>query len=385
MIMDELLTVVIGGDLVVNQEYDAGSQIDPAIVNLFEQADHRIINLEAPVTKGFAKINKTGPHLKCSSRDVLSVLKTLDIDTVTMANNHIMDYGVEGLKDTLSFCAANRIKTVGAGLDIYDASKTLYVSTKIGKLAIVNFAENEWSSASGANSGANPMDVIDNYRQIVEAKNVADFVFVIVHGGNEYNHYPSPRMIKQYRFYADSGADAVIGHHTHCVGGYEIYNNIPIVYSLGNFLFTMQKALPDVWFKGLLFKAILKKGGGVSFEIIPVGQSREDYSLYLLEGDEKNEVVSRIDDINSAIQNPSILADRWRDFVLQKEQGYINTVTPVAGIRNRYLKAIVLRMKLDKLLMNQSFLNETLNRIRCEAHLDVVKEMLKNQISANQK
>jgi poly-gamma-glutamate capsule biosynthesis protein CapA/YwtB (metallophosphatase superfamily) len=76
------------------------------------------------------------------------------------------------------------------------------------------------------------MDIIDNANQIKEAKATHDKVIVIVHGGHEYYNLPSPRMQKQYRFYADQGADFVVGHHTHCISGYEVYNGVPIYYSL---------------------------------------------------------------------------------------------------------------------------------------------------------
>jgi len=58
-------------------------------------------------------------------------------------------------------------------------------------------------------------------------------------------------MVKQYRFYAENGADAIVGHHTHCIGGYEIYKDVPIIYSLGNFLFTLPSKREE-WYSGLL-------------------------------------------------------------------------------------------------------------------------------------
>ena len=106
---------------------------------------------------------------------------------------------------------------------------------------IFNFCENEWSIAESDNPGANPMDIIDNANQIKYARELADYVIVIVHGGHEYYNLPSPRMQKQYRFYADQGADIVVGHHTHCISGNEVYKGVPIYYSLGNFIFTKNK------------------------------------------------------------------------------------------------------------------------------------------------
>lgn len=377
---NETLSIIVAGDLVINQPYNAESQIDPNLIEIFRNAEIRIVNLEAPVTKTNQRITKTGPHLKCTEEDLLPVLKALDIDIVTLANNHIMDHGAEGLIDTFRFCEENNLQTVGAGESLSKASKILYVSTKVGTIAIINFAENEWASASDNSPGANPMDLIDNQRQIKEAKNNADYVFVIVHGGNEYNHYPSPRMVKEYRFYAESGADAVIGHHTHCIGGYETFNGVPIIYSLGNFLFTMQKALPEVWYKGLVLKLEIKKDRNIDFQILPVGQEKQDFSLKLLSGEEEKETFSKIQDINLVIQNPPVLTARWNDFIVSKEVTYIRAITPIAAVKNKYAKAILSRLKFDKVFMNQLFLKETLNRIRCEAHYEVTKEILKRYI-----
>src|SRR5690606_25591800 len=125
----------------------------------------------------------------------------LKVDLVTLANNHILDYNNEGVLDTVEFCKKNKLETVGAGSDLINASKTFYLNIKKRTIAIINFAENEWASASKNSAGANPMDIVDNVTQIKEAKSNSDFVFVIVHGGHEYYNLPSPRMKKQYRFY----------------------------------------------------------------------------------------------------------------------------------------------------------------------------------------
>src|SRR5690554_2655087 len=243
-------SILITGDLVISKEYHS-SNIDDNIVSLFKNSDLNIVNLEAPVTNSNKTINKTGPNIKSHEQSTKDVLDKLDIDVVTLANNHVLDYDEQGVADTLSFCKANNIRPVGAGMNLEEASKTLYVDTIEGKIAIINFAENEWTCATKETAGANPMDLIENFKQIKKAKEKADFVIVIVHGGNEHHHYPSPRMVKQYRFYAENGADAVVGHHTHCVSGYERHKNVPIFYSIGNFLFPKENQKREGWYFGI--------------------------------------------------------------------------------------------------------------------------------------
>ena len=239
--------------LIVNLPYNASKMIDKKVIDLFEQSDYNIVNLEAPVTDSETKTLKTGPNLKADRDSTLNVLQTLQIDAVTLANNHVLDYGEQGIADTLQFCKDNNIDTVGAGMNLSEAFKTLYIDSKEGKIAIVNFAENEWSAATADSAGFNPMDIIDNSYQIKKAKEIADYVVVIVHGGHEYYNLPSPRMQKQYRFYAEQGADIVVGHHTHCISGYEEYKGVPIYYSLGNFLFT-ENSTNDDWYTGLVLE-----------------------------------------------------------------------------------------------------------------------------------
>ena len=101
-------------------------------------------------------------------------------------------------------------------------------------IAVLNFAENEWSTASSDKPGANPINPISNFNSINITKESVDIVIVITHGGHEMYRLPSPRMKELYRFYIDAGADIVINHHTHCTSGYEKYNGKFIFYSIGN-------------------------------------------------------------------------------------------------------------------------------------------------------
>jgi len=372
-------SILITGDLVLSKEYPI-SNIDDNIVSLFKNSDLNIVNLEAPITNSKKKIDKTGPNIKSHEQSTKDVLDKLNIDIVTLANNHILDYDEQGVSDTLSFCKTNNIKTVGAGMNLEEASKILYIDTIEGKIAIVNFAENEWTSATEQTAGSNPMDLIDNFKQLQQAKQNADFVITIIHGGNEYSHYPSPRMVKQYRFYAESGADAVIGHHTHCVSGYEEHKGVPIFYSLGNFLFTTAKRKPDSWYSGLVLNLKIKKGSKIYFEVIPVSQSKEGQILSIMEGKDKEEVLDLMKKVNKVISDEELLKAEWMNFVSKVESGYIRRLTPIAGFNNRFVNAALYRTGIYKWFLNRTYLKETLNRVRCEAHSDVMRTVFEKLV-----
>src|SRR6185369_4870371 len=115
-------------------------------------------------------------------------------------------------------------------------------------------------------------------------------VIVIIHGGHEYYHLPSPRMVKQYRFYAENGADAIIGHHTHCTSGYEVYKNVPIFYSLANFLFTLNSK-HECWYTGLILQLEISQHKDISFELYPIKQQRKNFNVEFLQDTEKEKVI----------------------------------------------------------------------------------------------
>jgi len=365
------IRINITGDFVINEEYSV-DRLDKGIVDLFRNADFNIINLEAPVTASNAKILKTGPHLKADRDSTVAILKALDIYAVTLANNHILDYDEEGVSDTISFCKKNNLRFVGAGANKKEAAKILSWDTPQGTLVIINIAENEWASATNVSAGANGMDLIDNSLQIRRAKEEYDFVFVIVHGGHEYYNLPSPRMQKQYRFYVECGADIVIGHHTHCVSGYELYKGVPIYYSLGNFLFTKKNINKD-WYQGLVLEVQIKDKK-IKSQLHAVQQSEDEHGLSLITGVGAAKMRKRLEDYNEIISDSGALEKQWNDYVNSRYKNYINLWSPISFISNAYIRAVY--RKIGKKLINKRGFSYFLNLMRCESHLDLSKEVL---------
>ncbi len=377
--VDNNLSIIIAGDFFVSKNFQGQDLIDKSMLSLFAKADYRIVNLEAPVTdvKAKNKILKTGPHLCTSEATTVPLLKQLKIDMVTLANNHILDYGENGLKDTFKVLKKEQIAFVGAGNNLKEAAKPYIIEKEGVKIAILNFAENEWANASEMSAGANPMDIIDNARQIKHAKLQADFVFVIVHGGHEYYNLPSPQMQKQYRFYTEQGADIVIGHHTHCVSGNEIYKGVPIYYSLGNFLFTMQSFYDD-WFKGLVLKVEIKKGK-LFAQLHPVKQQEKTFSFSLLKNEEKQDFLIRISSYNKIIVDESKLKHEWNLFIGSKYDSYLNLWSPLSFVSNRYIKGLLSRISVKGI--NKKGMASVLNLMRCEAHSDISKEVINRYLT----
>lgn len=373
------MKIIIAGDLYAADEFRSKKIIDKSVIDLFENTDFRIINLEAPITPNnqHHKITKTGPHLRMSSNTVIPYLQQLNIDVVTMANNHILDYGEKGVTDTFSELNRQHIRYVGAGNNLSDAAKYLSIEKDGLKIAIINFCENEWSIAEEDTPGANPMDIIDNANQIREANSTHDKVIVIVHGGHEYYNLPSPRMQKQYRFYADQGADIVVGHHTHCISGNEVYKGVPIYYSLGNFLFT--KNCPnDEWYTGFLLELDLLNGK-IKHRIHPIRQQKENFKLSILTGEEKNEVLKRLEEFNEIINDTSKLKYYWKKYIENQSNRYLNSWSPISYIRNRYIAGALRKSGIS--FSNKKGLSLYLNLMRCESHKDLSISALKRSLN----
>lgn len=366
------MKILLTGDLVVNRPYDP-SNIEDSLKNLFASSDFNIVNLEAPITSQSQKLLKTGPHLKADKGSTKAVFRALNVNMVTLANNHILDYGDKGVLDTIGFCESNKIQPIGAGKDKTEASRIFYLDTREGKIAFLNFAENEWSSASEDSAGGNGMDLIDDLLKIQEAKSRANYVFIIVHGGHEYYNLPSPRMQKQYRFYIDNGADIVVGHHPHCLSGSEVYNGKQIYYSLGNFLFTKNSVFED-WYTGAVLEVNLK-GGKIDTSLHFVSQNREDFSLRKASNVEALQY--RITEYNKIIANPLELVKYWNAFVITKTKLFTSYWSPLS-VFNKKLKILLLKMGFNGLTKRNSAL--FYNLIKCEAHRDLSLHFFKNKI-----
>lgn len=370
------MKVLITGDLVISQSYDAANKIDPELVALFAQSNFNIVNLEAPVTESTSKILKTGPHLKSDEKSTLDVLKTLNIHIAALANNHIKDYHEQGVLDTIAFCENNSIRAIGAGANLEAASQTTVLETPAGKIALINIAENEWASADENSAGANGMNLIKDTRKIQQAKKENDFVFVIVHGGHEYYNLPSPRMQEQYRFYAEQGANLVVGHHTHCISGHEVHNGTPIYYSLGNFLFTMN-SLQEDWYTGLILEIEIRDGV-LTTNLQPVKQNKINFGLSLQKNESKKEVIQRVNNYSNIIAGKVKLDDAWRIFIHSREKQYLSYWSPKAFIKSRYIAAIFNRLGLK--LVNTKGLSLYSNLMCCEAHHDLSKEVIRKYL-----
>lgn len=349
-------------------------------INVIKSADFSFYNQEHPVTnyEGIYKTKKFGTTDSCSPDLLLPVIQA-GFTHATLATNHILNRGIKGIGDTIDFLESNGIGTVGAGRNFFEANKILYLNAEGINISILNFAENEFNSANDYHGGSNPLNIIQNINDIKKAKENSEFVFVVIHGGLEYSIYPTKRMVDQYRYYAANGASAIISHHSHTVAAFEIYDNVPIFYGIGNLI----SAKPVKKFRAfnnakysmpVLFEIFDSK---LKFHTYPLRYDFSNDELVSLKDSELGQFEKMISSASSYLGNPSLLnkiiLDRFLNdellsyyFTLFTRSNYLFfKIARKFGFLKLYKRYMYRKMRLNK--KN----TKTWNVLRCEAHQDV--------------
>lgn len=334
---------------------------------VIQSADYSIVNFECPVCNGGEKpIEKCGPNL-CCSEDGIKAAKWAGFKCLSLANNHFFDFGIEGVKNTLDTCRTCGLDTVGAGLDLKEASEILYKRFNDKVLAIINCCEHEFSIATETTAGSNPLNPIQQYYAIKEAKGKADHVVVIVHGGHEHYQLPSPRMVETYRFFIDAGADAVVNHHQHCYSGYEVYNGKPVFYGLGNFCFDWQERNNDKWNYG--YMVCINMDEQIGFEIIPYRQCADIPTIDILP---KDSFDIKLDELNQVILFPDKLKEQTEAYYKSSDLMVSRIFEPMD---NRIFRALRKKGLLSSFITKNKKLIAQ-DYICCEAHRDKILHWL---------
>lgn len=335
------------------------------VKNVTSKADYGIVNLEAPVVLHEAvPISKCGPALKSKACD-LDALKWAGFNCVTLANNHFRDYGDIGVKDTINSCLNIGIDTVGGGRNLEEASQILYKTISGQRLAIINCCEHEFSIATDRASGSNPLNPIRQYYDIQEARQKADRVLVIVHGGIEHFQLPTPRMIETYRFFIDAGADAVVNHHQHCYSGYEVYKDCPIFYGLGNLFFFSSKDRSGKWTEGFII--IIDFSDTIpSFQLYPYIQNAEEWGVFFKNSDYYDKDLCFL---NENIENQEALEREIEKYYNHNTNMISNVFEP---IQNKYYLYAKNKGWLPSLISKRKLLHAK-GVVNCESHLDKLK------------
>lgn len=312
------MKIIFTGDINFRERtdltYEKSVEIVSEIKPYFEKADFVIPNLECPLAEkeNHTPIKKAGPDLICHPSNIC-FLKALNTTAVTLANNHIGDYGEEAIFDTLKLLEKNNIGYTGTGKNIAEAYNAFHIEKDNIKIAILSVCENEFGIATDTAPGSAGYNPRILYNKITSEKKKCDYVIVVFHGGNEFNPLPSPDTKNRYRMLCDMGADAVIAGHTHCPQGYEIYNKKPIIYSMGNFLFksSSNREKNDSWHYGYI--TILDiSDSDISFEIVPYKFNTEATKITAFKESDKTTMLDYIKSLSKIIENEKELKNYFK-------------------------------------------------------------------------
>lgn len=373
------MKIIIGGDFSPQNRFELQIQNSAYFDSLkdlkqvFETSDFSIVNLETTLPTADNKpILKVGPNLS-SSVGTIDVLDWLGVNLVTLANNHIFDYGKGALDYTVELLSKHSILHVGAGENLKQAAETRFLTSLEGTtLAIINCCEHEYGIATDNNAGTNPLNPISQYYHIQEARKKSDYVLVIVHGGHEQFPLPSLRMQDTYRFFIDVGADIVVNHHQHCYSGCEIYKGKPIYYGLGNLVFDMNVPSPPGWNEGILLDLELE-GGLINHKPIPYIQFGKDAKFSLVR--EKTNFYEKFNRLSDIISNRDILMEEIDNYYNECQRSIYTRLQPWP---EKYLKGAFFRGWLPSLISKKT-LNWIRNAVLCQSHRDKLEYFLEKK------
>lgn len=380
--------IVIGADFVPTPSntflFESGeieSLFGNDLLSIIENASYRIFDLEVPLTNNKAPIKKCGRAL-IGNPEALNAYKRVQVNLLTLANNHILDQGVEGLLDTIKLLDKNKIQHVGAGKDVISAATPyIFELDSKDKFGVYACVEHEFSIAEENSPGANPYDPLESFDHVAELASKCDYVIVLYHGGKEFYRYPSPQLQKTCRKFIEKGAKLVITQHSHCIGCKEDYKDGTIVYGQGNFLF-------DAGHKLFGQTSLLVCINTSTFEVSYIPLERNNNTVRLAKGSAAEEILSSFKRRSLEIQEDGFIEKKYSEFAAQKMDYYLLTAHGIGQksyffrLANKLTGHLLQKMLIKKIYKQDQRL-ALQNCIECEAHRELFIRGIKNSLINN--
>lgn len=263
------------------------------VTDYLRSADMTFGNLECPITEGPVV---TRDAMKFHAHPgVERALKQAGFSVLSLANNHLPDYGPKGVIRTTALLDAVGITWVGAGKDAEEAERPALVTKNGVRFAFLAYNDQDVVpkryGAAKKHPGTNIMDKKKVSNAVRAAKEQADVVIVSMHSGREYMK-PNAHQASFAKAAIDAGAEVVIGHHPHVVQSVEQYKGKFILYSLGNFVFDQTRS-PSVK-QGVAVKIAFTRAGLRSMRFTPVLIEHEAQPRIITEPELREEVLGRL-------------------------------------------------------------------------------------------
>lgn len=233
---EEPVTITFVGDIMFDRYIRAQAeeygyeQIFTDVNEQLQNVDLVVGNLEGPITNlpSVSTYDPADPnHYRFTfSPEVAPLLVDHNIRLVSIGNNHIENFGADGLSQTTDFLHKADIQFIGHPIDTARMSTTTEINNQLFGFTSYNYADEHDKEAT-----------IDEIIRLKAADSAPDWIIVYAHWGQEYQPQPSTNQKELARQFVDAGADLVIGSHPHVIQSKEVYKDTPIYYSLGNFVF----------------------------------------------------------------------------------------------------------------------------------------------------
>ncbi len=316
---EEEVRLLFAGDILLDEQYavmanlrDRGGNVEEAfstgLLDIMRSADVFMLNNEFTFTNRGTPTEGKQFTFRANPEKV-SLLQDIGVDVVSVANNHIYDYGEISLLDTLDTLNGAGIAYTGAGENLEEAMKPVYLIANGMKIGIISATQIERNGTPDTKEATvttpgvlRCMDTTNLLHVIAQMEEACDYTILYIHWGTESQEEIDWLQEEQAPVYAKAGVDLIIGDHPHCLQKIDTVSSVPVIYSLGNFWFNSKTQ------NSCVVEVVLKEKGLYTFQFIPCKQ--EDSRTRLLEGSEKQGVLNYMRGIS-----PNVIID---------EEGYVN-------------------------------------------------------------
>lgn len=316
---EESVKLLFAGDILLDENYavmanlrDRGGKVEDAfsagLLDVMRDADVFMLNNEFTFTNRGTPTEGKQFTFRAKPESV-SLLTEIGVDVAALANNHMYDYGEISLLDTLDTLNGAGILYTGAGKNLEEAMKPVYLIANGMKIGIISATQIERNGTPDTKEATHTtpgvlrcMDTTKLLQVIERMEENCDYTILYIHWGTESQEEIDWLQEEQAPLYAEAGVDLIIGDHPHCLQKIDMVSEVPVIYSLGNFWFNSKTQ------NSCVVEVVLKEKKLHTFRFMPCKQ--EDSRTRLLEGSEKQGVLNYMRGIS-----PNIIID---------EEGYVN-------------------------------------------------------------
>ena len=270
-------------------------------VKIMTESDIMVANSEFTISDRGEKMPGKYYTFRASPKRI-PIYDEMGVDLLTLANNHVYDFGEIAFNDMLDSLNEYKMPYIGAGKNISEAKKPYYFIINGYKIAFVNATRAEkiilTPEATENSGGVFRCYDPEPFKDVInDIKKDSDYVIALIHWGREDSHDLEQVQIDTSKIYLDAGADIIIGSHAHVLQGIEFYNNKPIIYNLGDFIFNDETKDTGI------FQIKLNNDGNMDYYFIPA-KEHDEYTE-LLYDEEKERVIKNMNvwNINAIIDN----------------------------------------------------------------------------------